>query len=101
MLYVDADMLLPPGTVTDLGARATDHAVLIGFRHNLRYGVAPDAGPELAADHRVTWRPPVNTPLLYSGITLREPIDTPSRSASFNRSKGRRVMFLTPGRGGV
>lgn len=75
VLYVDADMLLPAGTVADLGARATDHAVLTGFRHNLRYGVAPDAGPELAADHRVTWRPLVNTPLLYSGITLREPID--------------------------
>lgn len=76
VLYVDADMLLPSTTVADLAARATDHAVLTGFRHNLPHGAAwPNNGPELTADHRVTWRPPVNTPLLYSGITLREPVD--------------------------
>lgn len=76
VLYLDADMVLPPNTVADLAARATDHAVLTGFRHNLPYGAAPPAaGPDLAADHRVTWRPPVNRPLLYSGITLHEPID--------------------------
>lgn len=76
VLYADADMLLPPSTVADLAARATDHTVLTGFRHNLPPDASwPDNGPELAADHRVTWRPPVNTPLLYSGITLREPVD--------------------------
>ncbi|NKQ55598.1 glycosyltransferase family 2 protein [Amycolatopsis sp. K13G38] len=76
VLYVDADMALPPHTVADLAARATDHAVLTGFRHNLPHRAAwPATGPELAADHRVTWRPPAHTRLLYSGITLHEPVD--------------------------
>ncbi|MFB9729686.1 glycosyltransferase family 2 protein [Haloechinothrix salitolerans] len=76
VLYVDADMLLPRTTVADLAARATEHAVLTGFRHNLPHGAAwPHTGPDLAADHRVTWRPPANTSLLYSGIVLRQPLD--------------------------
>lgn len=76
VLYLDADMVLPPQTVADMAARATDDAVLTGFRHNLPSGATPPrGGPDLAADHRVTWRPPVNTPLLYSGITLSEPVD--------------------------
>lgn len=76
VLYVDADMALAPHTVTDVAARATDHAVLTGFRHNLPHGAPwPATGPELAADHRVTWRPPVNTALAYSGITLGAPLE--------------------------
>lgn len=76
VLYVDADMVLPPTAVADLAARATDDAVLTGFRHNLPHAAPwPAAGPDLAADHRVIWRPPVGIPLFYSGITLREPVD--------------------------
>lgn len=75
ILYLDADMVLPPNAVADLAARATDDAVLTGFRHNVPHDAPLPTGPELAADHRVTWRPPVNMPLFYSGITLREPVE--------------------------
>jgi len=81
VLYLDADMLLPPHVITDIAARATDTSVLVGFRHNLPYdlhqggrGVLADH-PHLAADHRVVWRPPVDRPLLYTGITLTERLD--------------------------
>lgn len=81
VLYLDADMLLPPHVITDVAARATDTSVLVGFRHNLPYevhrgGQGVLAGhPNLAADHRVVWRPPVGRRLLYSGVTLTEPFD--------------------------
>jgi GT2 family glycosyltransferase len=81
VLYLDADMVLPPNVVTDIAARATDSSVLVGFRHNLTYDVHQGGHgvlaqhPNLAADHRVVWRPPVGRRLLYTGITLTEPID--------------------------
>ncbi|PXY16653.1 glycosyltransferase [Prauserella flavalba] len=81
VLYLDGDMLLPPHVITDIAARATDTSVLVGFRHNLPYeahqgghGVLAQH-PNLAADHRVVWRPPVGRPLLYTGVTLTEPVD--------------------------
>jgi GT2 family glycosyltransferase len=81
VLYLDADMVLPPHVITDIAARATDTTVLVGFRHNLPYqahqgghGVVAQH-PNLAADHRVVWRPPAGRPLLYTGITLSEPLD--------------------------
>lgn len=81
VLYLDGDMLLPPHVITDIAARATDTSVLVGFRHNLPYeahqgghGVLAQH-PNLAADHRVVWRPPVGRPLLYTGVTLTEPFD--------------------------
>nr|WP_221471302.1 glycosyltransferase family 2 protein [Amycolatopsis umgeniensis] len=81
VLYLDGDMLLPPHVITDVAARATDTTVLVGFRHNLPYdlhqggrGVLADH-PQLAADHRVVWRPPVGRPLLYTGTTLGTPLD--------------------------
>jgi GT2 family glycosyltransferase len=81
VLYLDADMLLPPHVITDIAARATDTSVLVGFRHNLPHqahhgghGVLAHH-PNLAADHRVVWRPPVGRPLLYTGVTLTEPFD--------------------------
>ena len=81
VLYLDADMVLPPHVITDIAARATDTTVLVGFRHNLPYdlhqggrGVLAEH-PQLGADHRVVWRPPVGRPLLYTGITLTERIE--------------------------
>ncbi len=81
VLYLDGDMVLPPHVITDIATRATDTSVLVGFRHNLRYEVhSRDPAvlarvPHLGADHRVVWRPPPNTVLPYSGITLPEPLD--------------------------
>ncbi|GAA1291526.1 glycosyltransferase family 2 protein [Saccharothrix xinjiangensis] len=81
VLYLDGDMVIPPHVITDIAARATDTSVLVGFRHNLRHEVHSQDPttlgrvPALAADHRVVWRPPPNTVLPYSGITLPEPLD--------------------------
>lgn len=81
VLYLDADMVLPPHVITDIAARATDTTVLVGFRHNLAHEVHQGGAgvlahlPQLGADHRVVWRPPAGTPLLYTGITLAEPLD--------------------------
>ncbi|MFD2398505.1 glycosyltransferase family 2 protein [Prauserella oleivorans] len=81
VLYLDGDMVIPPHVITDVASRATDTSVLVGFRHNLRYEVHSQEPailgriPNLAADHRVVWRPPPNTVLPYSGITLPEPLD--------------------------
>ncbi|MCX4758662.1 glycosyltransferase family 2 protein [Kitasatospora purpeofusca] len=81
LLFVDADMVLPPHVLADVAARASTKTVLTGFRHNtvLRSSpcgwVLPDGPPSLAADHRVTWTPPANTVLPYSGITLSERLD--------------------------
>ncbi|SES35990.1 Glycosyl transferase family 2 [Actinokineospora terrae] len=81
VLYLDGDMVIPPHVITDIAARATDTSVLVGFRHNVRYEVHhrdPAISrriPNLAADHRVVWRPPPKTVLPYSGTTLAEPLD--------------------------
>jgi GT2 family glycosyltransferase len=81
VVYLDADMVLPPHVITDIAARATDTTVLVGFRHNLPYNLHQGGHgilaqhPNLAADPRVTWRPPVGRRLLYTGITLTEPLD--------------------------
>lgn len=81
VLYLDGDMVIPPHVITDIATRATDTSVLVGFRHNVRYEVHyQDPAilgrvPNLTADRRVIWRPPPNTMLPYSGITLPEPLD--------------------------
>ncbi|WP_143174159.1 glycosyltransferase [Streptoalloteichus hindustanus] len=81
VLYLDGDMVIPPHVITNIATRATDTSVLVGFRHNLRYEAhfqdphVLTRVPDLAADHRVTWRPPTNMVLPYSGITLLEPLD--------------------------
>ena len=81
VLYLDADMVLPPHVITDVAARSSDTTVLVGFRHGLPYDVHQGGAnilarhPNLGADHRVVWHPPVGKPLLYSGITLSEPLD--------------------------
>jgi GT2 family glycosyltransferase len=81
VVYLDADMVLPSHVITDVAARASDTALLVGFRHNLPYNVHQGGHgvlaqhPNLAADHRVTWQPPVGQPLLYTGTTLTEPVD--------------------------
>jgi len=81
VLYLDADMVLPPHVITDVAARATSTSVLVGFRHNLPYHVhqggaaVPAQPPDLGADHRVVWRPPAGVRLPYTGITLDQPLD--------------------------
>ncbi|MFJ8043816.1 glycosyltransferase family 2 protein [Kitasatospora sp. NPDC096147] len=81
LLFLDADMVLPPHVLADFAARAKPETVLTGFRHNLPHRsspcgpVLPAEPPQLAADHRVTWTPPVGTPLPYSGLTLTEKLD--------------------------
>ncbi|WNV90235.1 glycosyltransferase family 2 protein [Umezawaea sp. Da 62-37] len=81
VLYLDGDMVIPPHVITDIATRATETSVLLGFRHHVRYEVhSQDPAilariPNLGADHRVVWRPPANTLLPYSGITLPEPLD--------------------------
>ncbi|MDF5759035.1 glycosyltransferase [Spongiactinospora sp. TRM90649] len=75
IVFLDADMVLPPHVIADLAARAHEGAVLIGFRHGIDHGAEPPDTPDVHADHRVRWRPPVGRPLLYSGIVLDEPVD--------------------------
>ncbi|MFF3002002.1 glycosyltransferase family 2 protein [Kitasatospora sp. NPDC057940] len=82
VLFVDADMVLPSHVFADVAARAAGDTVLTGFRHNVTYQALPCGGPLLpegppllAADHRVTWTPPVGKALPYSGITLTEELD--------------------------
>ncbi|MFD8497770.1 glycosyltransferase family 2 protein [Amycolatopsis sp. NPDC059657] len=81
VLYLDADMVLPPHVITDIAARATDTSVLVGFRHNLPHEVHRNTldgrgmRPNLGADHRVVWRPPAGVHLPYTGLTLDTPLD--------------------------
>ena len=80
IVYLDADIVLPAHVLADITARADGSLVLIGFRHNVPYGmhgqgVFPANGPDLYADHRARWRPPVGQQLLYSGITLHQHLD--------------------------
>lgn len=82
VLFLDADMVLPWHALADVSARADAGLVLLGFRHNVPCPQPGDDGigitrmpPRLEADHRVRWRPPVDVQLLYSGITLNEPLN--------------------------
>ncbi|WP_052710703.1 glycosyltransferase family 2 protein [Pseudofrankia sp. DC12] len=82
VLFLDADMVLPPHALADVAARATADLVLVGFRHNVPFtadgdghAVVPVQAASLAADLRVRWTPPVETVLPYSGITLTAPLD--------------------------
>ncbi len=81
ILYLDADMVLPPHVVQEFAAHAADGLVMIGFRHNVPYLldsddrlVFPSSEPELARDHRVRWRAGPGR-MLYSGIELNEPVE--------------------------
>ncbi|SRR5216683_136060 len=82
IVFADADMVLPPHALADMAARAGDRLILAGFRHNIPYRLddhgrllLPQGPADLAADHRVRWRPPAGQRLVYSGITLDEPLD--------------------------
>jgi hypothetical protein len=82
MLYLDADMVLPPHALADVAGRADPGLVLVGFRHNVPFtadahgqAVVPDRPADLAGDHRVRWTPPVGAFLPYSGIMLTAPVD--------------------------
>ncbi|MGH8901678.1 MAG: glycosyltransferase family 2 protein [Egibacteraceae bacterium] len=76
VLYLDADMVLPPHVVAEFAARAADGLVVIGFRHNVPFATdsdnrpcLPEGEPELEHDHRVRWRAGPGH-MLYSGIQL-------------------------------
>lgn len=76
VVFVDADMLLPNHVLADMGARTTAEMVLLGFRHNRPAHMPPpavDERPDLYADHRVSWAPPVDVPLMYSGTVVEDP----------------------------
>jgi hypothetical protein len=96
VVFADADMLLPPHGLADIAARACDGLVLTGFRHNIAWQPAPDgraARPpwpaDLEADHRVRWRAPAGQRLLYTGITLDEPVEaSPLRASDGFRQLG-------------
>ncbi len=82
VVYLDADMVVPPRALAEISARADERLILIGFRHNVAFTkgadgrpVLPDTPADLSADHRVTWTPPVGTKLLHTGITLDKPLD--------------------------
>ncbi|KUO04848.1 hypothetical protein AQJ67_09925 [Streptomyces caeruleatus] len=79
VVYLDGDMVLAPHVLADIATRSRPDAVLLGFRHNAPYqpgrdGVAkvPGGMPDLAADHRVTWRSQGGKQM-YTGITLDRP----------------------------
>lgn len=96
IVFSDADMLMPPHGVADIAARACDGLILTGFRHNIAWQPAPGgraarpAWPaDLEADHRVRWRAPAGVKLLYTGITLDEPIEaSPLRATDGFRQLG-------------
>ncbi len=81
VLYLDADMIVPPHVIHEHAVRATSALIAIGFRHNVQIGDSriPEPGgvlkvePDLEADHRVNWyaRPGV---LIYSGTILEKPV---------------------------
>jgi GT2 family glycosyltransferase len=82
VVYLDADMVLPEHALADIAARAQPQLVLLGFRHNVPH--TPDASgrplvpafpADLNQDHRVHWRPPAGKRLIYSGITLNDPLE--------------------------
>ncbi|WP_103944733.1 glycosyltransferase family 2 protein [Thermomonospora echinospora] len=80
ILYLDADMVLPRHVIADVMVRAAANLALIGFRHNLPYKArqrVQESGmmPDLYADHRARWRPPVGRRLMYSGLVLDRPLD--------------------------
>ena len=82
VLFADADIVLPPHALADVAARACDRLILIGFRHNIAYqaddtgrALLPAGPADLRADHRVRWHAPAGQRLIYSGITLDEPVD--------------------------
>jgi hypothetical protein len=82
VLFADADMVLPPHALADVAARACNRMILLGFRHNVAYradaagrALLPTGPADLQADHRVRWHAPAGQRLIYSGITLDEPVD--------------------------
>lgn len=81
VVYLDADMVLPPHVLADFAARFHPGLVLVGFRHGVPHPPGPHGWPtmpadepDLTADHRVRWNPPVGTKLFYTGLVLTEPV---------------------------
>ncbi|GIG57170.1 hypothetical protein Lfu02_15420 [Longispora fulva] len=81
VIYLDADMVIAPHVLTDMAVRAHPELVLVGFRQNVPYSrgrddtpIVPGLEPDLAADHRVLWKPPVGKPMFYSGQVYTAPL---------------------------
>jgi cellulose synthase/poly-beta-1,6-N-acetylglucosamine synthase-like glycosyltransferase len=77
VVYLDGDMVVPPGTLRELASRATDDLVLLGFRQHVPYA-AFHAGPlapvraDLEQDPRVDSIVPAGF-LPFSGTILDRP----------------------------
>lgn len=61
ILFLDADMVIPPNAAADIAARASSNALLIGFFEEVRYKpgrghVMPGRPACPEADYRVLWR---------------------------------------------
>jgi glycosyltransferase involved in cell wall biosynthesis len=91
VVFADADMILPPHALADVAARADSRLILVGFRHNIPYRPGGDDRPlmpggpaDLAADHRVNWRAPAGQQLIYSGITLDQPVEGRPLDATYD-----------------
>lgn len=59
VLYLDADMVLPPHVLADVAARVEPELLLVGFRHDVTWqagmfgrALLPGGAPDLYGDHR-------------------------------------------------
>ena len=81
LLFLDADMVLPPGAVHELALRASPQTALLGFFEEVRYDRGngghriPDRTPRLEADYRVLWERGRGRMVGSDG----EPVETPER----------------------
>jgi GT2 family glycosyltransferase len=81
VVYLDADMVLPPHVLTEFAVRASQRLVLVGFRHNVDFAAGPagrallpPSGPDIEQDHRVAWHAGPGT-LIYSGMRLDRTVE--------------------------
>ncbi|MFV2013599.1 MULTISPECIES: glycosyltransferase family 2 protein [unclassified Micromonospora] len=82
IVHLDADMVLTAHALADIAVRAHPSLVQVGFRHNIAYqpgrylrAEVPEGEPDLHADHRVRWTPPVGKPMFYTGDVYHQPMD--------------------------
>jgi GT2 family glycosyltransferase len=77
VVYIDGDMVLPPGTLRELASRAAEDLVLLGFRQHVPYA-AFHTGPlapiraDLEQDPRINSIVPAGV-LAFSGTLLDRP----------------------------
>jgi hypothetical protein len=92
VLYLDADMVLPPHVITDIAARATDTTVLVGFRHNLRYDLH-QGGRGVLADHPLRREVRSDSRLPVNASTSRSDTKPPTAESSRHRAV---LLLLAP-----